>query len=814
MTDYSERFEHFINFIDAGILLLDAKARILACNPAAVALLNLKTEALPQPFGLNCSIVREDGSPLGMEDLPPQQALKKAQAVRNVTLGIDNPQSSPSRRWLNVSAEPSLIQNDVVEQVLCTCRDVTERQQAETALRESAEREHTIARVIQRMRASLDLKTIFNDTAEELRNALECDRILVYRFNADWSGIFVAEATTPQWQPILDEQTRDRYLQKTAIAQSHCQVAHLTGYEAVLADAFLQSHQGDISRDGKNYRCVADVSQTHFDPCYLNLLQRLQAQAYIIVPIFCGKTLWGLLGAYQNASPRSWTQAEIKILTQVSSQLGVAAQQAELFAQTQQQAAELKQAKEEADAANRAKSEFLANMSHELRTPLNAILGFTQLMQRDRSLSSENQRYLDIVNCSGEHLLSLINDVLTMSKIEAGQVTLHLEPCNLYDLLDRLEQMLSLKAQSKQLCLVFTRSPRVPQFIKIDKGKLRQILINLLGNALKFTQTGEVSLTVDCPNPTATPTQLIFRVQDTGPGITSKEQQTLFEPFTQTRLGQESSEGTGLGLPIGRQFARLLGGDIQVESVVGRGSTFTATLNTQILATTPTSLSNRDLQVTRLAPNQPVYRILIVEDRSSNRLLLVELLDTLGFELREASNGVEAIAICENWQPDLILMDMQMPVMDGCEATKRLKADPRHSQIIIVALTANVFEQQRQQLQEAGCDEVLNKPLQTEALLGVLRRHLGAVYGYHHPTHPPEKLNSASPTIENIKEWRSQLQDLPVDWLAQLKQAAAQCSDRLIYQLLEDLPPQKASLATALRNLVENFRFDIVMEMT
>ena len=335
----------------------------------------------------------------------------------------------------------------------------------------------------------------------------------------------------------------------------------------------------------------------------------------------------------------------------------------------------LKQAKESADAANLAKSQFLSNMSHELRTPLNIILGFTQLLLRNPTIDIQQRDYLDTINRSGEDLLTLINDVLEMSKIEAGRVTVNNTNFDLYELLDRLQQMFTLKARSKGLDLVFQRSHDLPQYICADESKLRQVLVNLIGNAIKFTQTGHVGLIVQAETNLSENTSLLgFSVEDTGCGIDTRDFNRLFEPFVQTATGYQVQEGTGLGLPISQRFVRLMGGDLSVESVVGKGSVFAFTIQTKVVVPDAVPKPKPSLQVVGLAPDQPNYRILITEDKRENRRLLIELLTPLGFEVREAVNGQDAIAVWQEWLPDLIWMDIRMPVMNGFEATQRIKA--------------------------------------------------------------------------------------------------------------------------------------------
>ncbi len=545
---------------------------------------------------------------------------------------------------------------------------------------------------------------------------------------------------------------------------------------------------------------------------------------------------------------------------------------------------------------NHAKSEFIANMSHELRTPLNAILGFTQIMSYDTSLSVEHQQNLAIINRAGEHLLHLINEILELSKVEAGKTTLNISSFDLVRLLDELQEMFRFRSVSKGLQLIFEYTPNIPQYVQTDESKLRQVLVNLLENAFKFTTTGSVSLRVSIETGyqdlreqeenwgVTSSSFLIFEVVDTGSGISPQEINLLFEAFKQTESGKKSQEGTGLGLAISRKYVQLMGGNITVSSIPGIGSKFTFNILAIPGSASEIPIQQPQLQVVTLAPGQQVYRILVVDDVLESRLVLVKLLSSIGFIVREATNGQEAIAQWMEWEPHLIFMDMRMPIMDGYEATKIIKSSvmarkmkknlnihndrwkkfaiqlaaltdtligyqwlqnqelhvsynssnidksaklniiPRgketqqqwipQTQAVIIALTASAFEEERQKILSAGCDDFIRKPFTREVLLDKVRRHLSVKYISQAEISKDVDADPENQRLPNETDILRHLSQMSPDWLQNIHYAAAICSDDLILELLQEIPPAKSQLFQLFRDLASEYQFEKIMALT
>ncbi|HSF82924.1 MAG TPA: PAS domain S-box protein [Anaerolineales bacterium] len=479
---------------------------------------------------------------------------------------------------------------------------------------------------------------------------------------------------------------------------------------------------------------------------------------------------------------------------------------------------ELQEARRQAEAANKAKSTFLANMSHELRTPLNAILGFTQLMDADPSLAPQQHENLGVINRSGEHLLELINSVLEMSKIEAGRVALQEKSFDLYLLLDTLEEMFRLQANAKELVLVFERKDSVPRYVHSDDGKLRQVLMNLIGNAIKFTQSGKVLVRVGASTPVGSqdPQQvkLHFEVQDTGPGIPSEELATIFEPFVQAKDAPQFHEGTGLGLSISRQFVRMLGGEICATSTVGQGSLFCFDMIVLPVDETEVTLAQMVRQVRALEPGQPAYRLLVVEDRETNRQLLVKILQPLGFEVKEAANGHAAIEIWEDWKPHLIWLDMQMPHMDGYETCRRIRASQRGNDTVIIALTATAFEEDRYKTLSAGCDDFLRKPFRQEEIINALEKHLGVRFIYEDEgAQPFVSRPLVTRDMDSDLQMHVKLAALPAAMLLDLERQIIRAELRGINEVIELIRELDEELAAWLSELAENFEHEQILAL-
>ncbi len=427
-----------------------------------------------------------------------------------------------------------------------------------------------------------------------------------------------------------------------------------------------------------------------------------------------------------KAKSLDWEEVEIEAALELRGTLMLAA------LEFSQQA--LKQEAERSEVANQAKSSFLARMSHELRTPLNAILGCTQLMHDDDSLTHDLEEYVHIISHSSEHLLNLIDDVLEMSKIEAGKIILEETKFDFYLFLNNLQEMLQIRAKDKKLKLIFAIHPDLPQYIKSDERKIRQILLNLLGNAIKFTSKGYVTLRVSLLKADSISSKVVihFEIEDTGRGIASEELDKLFKAFVQTASGKASQTGTGLGLVISQQFAHFLGSHIIVSSILDKGTTFQFDIAVEqlftgliavdeVINTTKTSMAvvEKESQL----DNSQSLRILLVEDNSFNQMIALRLLAKLGYQADCAMNGVEVLKALEHKSYDLILMDLQMPEMDGLEANRRIRlieTDLSSHRIKIVAMTANAMAEDREKCLLVGMDDFISKPVRIDDLAAVL----------------------------------------------------------------------------------------------
>jgi len=669
--------------------------------------------------------------------------------------------------------------------------DITEKKQSEEALKQQAEMQKIMMSIASHyINIPLDqVKETINEALRRIGEFVSADRSYLFTYD------FVKQTTSNEYE----------WCNSGIVPQ----IEELQDVPLSLIPDWVNTHRGG----GILY--IEDVPALP-DGSLKEVLEPQGIKSLMTIPMMSGDKCVGFVGFDSVHKHHKYSDEAIALLQLFSHMLvnvknRTLAEEELITANVELEEAITKAVDmaEKAESANKSKSIFLANMSHEIRTPLNAIIGFSQLMVREKNLSETQKDYNSSIIRAGEHLLSLINDILELSKVEAGRIVLNPTNTDLHNLLNDIQIIFKERAQSKQLRFLFESAEDLPRYIIVDESKLRQIFVNLIGNAIKFTDDGGIAVRARVDSLNGDSSLLTVEVQDSGAGISQSELQNLFKHFVQTSSGIKKGSGTGLGLALSRELAILMGGNISVVSEPGKGSVFTFYVKIK-KGNIEAIQQNNSKRVVRIdnSDSNKTYRILVVDDKEENLKVAVNLLKLVGFETSEAVNGLEAIARFKEWNPHLILMDMRMPVMDGYESTRLIKLTEKGKKTPIVALTASSFEEERKKTETLGMQGYIHKPFRECELFSTIGEILGITYIYEE-----NELKIADPYQQNDSLIFAEIAKLPNSLVLEMRDALAVADLDLFVAQIKTIDQENEHLTKFLLNLANNFNYDYLQRL-